>query len=129
MKRHVGFSDALSFCYSFAFFLVDCLVFFELLVATDARKITNKAVTGTFLAAVWSVSCVLHVSVTALARGTPRVDVKALPSGKPVLTDLFRPSWDELESLAVTSFAIALNFSILQKCFLVSFHQMATKAP
>ena len=62
---------------------------------------------------MWSVRVVFHVRESALAWGTPCVDVETFASREPVHADFLRSSRYKLESFAVALVAVVLNTAIL----------------
>lgn len=69
----------------------------------------------------------LFVRVLTLARGSPSVDVEALPSGKPVFADFFRAPWYKCKGFARTAVAVVFHSTVLEETFLVSLEQMAAE--
>jgi len=77
---------------------------------------------------VRSVGLVLQVRVLADAGGAPRVDVEAFAAHQPVLANLLRASWHELESLTVAAVAVILDTTALQERLVVRLEEVAAEA-
>lgn len=98
----------LSLLQSLFFSLVESVVFLGLLVTANASKVRLKAEAATLGAFLWSVWFVLFVSVLALARCSPSVDVEALSSRQPIHANFFRSAWHKAELFALTIVAVCL---------------------
>ena len=68
------------------------------------------------------------MSVRALARGSPGVDIETFPSWKPMLADLLWTPWNELKGLAVAFVASVFHAAIFGDYLLVELKQVATEA-
>ena len=80
---------------------------------------------GALLRPIWFV---FLVRVFAFAHRSPSVYIKSLSARKPPLSDLLRPSGDEVELLAVTVLAIGL-LALFEDLFLMVLKQMSAEAP
>jgi len=100
---------------------------FPLLVTRNTSKVTNKRIAARLLATMGPIHIMLLVGFATLTRSTPRVDIESFTTWKPMLTDLFRPSGNELKCLACTLIAVVLNSTILEEGFFVVFHQVTAE--
>ena len=96
--------DPLFFCFE------ESLVLLILLVTSDAAKVGLKTITrtlGTLLRMIWLVFC---VGMFAYTTRLPVVDIKALSSDEPPLSNFFRSSWNKRKLLTFTILATRIEF-------------------
>ena len=70
----------------------------------------------------------LQVRMLADARRAPLVHIETLSSHKPILTNLFWASRNELKSLTLALRAVVLDSTALEECFVVRLEKMAAEA-
>ena len=99
-----------------------------LLVAADADEIRLEPHAAASLCLVGAVRLMLLMGLFADARGTPSVDVEALSAHEPVLSNLFRASWNEFKLLAVAVVTVVLQSAILQDLLVVVLEQAPAEA-
>ena len=70
----------------------------------------------------------LLVGLFADAGGTPSIDVEALSADQPMLSNLFRASWNEFKLLAVAVVTVVLQSAILQDLLVVVLEEASAEA-
>lgn len=101
---------------------------FELLIAAEAGKVGDEVRASAGTAPVGAIRSMLEVRVLTDAGGAPLVHVEALTTHQPVLADLLRAPWNELECFALALGTVVLEPAILKEGLVVRFEQMTAEA-
>ena len=70
----------------------------------------------------------LLVGLFADAGGTPRIDIEALSANQPMLSNLFRASWNEFKLLTVAIVTVVLQSAILKDLLVMVLEEASAEA-